>query len=348
MKRIRIKTSREYTVVVGSGAVSTLSDELHSVTSASRLLIVTDDNVAPLHADALAARLPKYDIHTLVLPHGEDHKTIDSVITILSYLQSHAFDRDDAVIALGGGVVGDLAAFSASVYMRGIDFINVPTTLLAQVDSSVGGKTGFDFGGAKNIVGSFYQPRLVICDTDYLKTLRDDVFADGCAEVIKYAFIGDGELLPIIENGIKNNIEKIVYRCVNDKNEIVSRDEFDRGDRALLNFGHTLGHAVESLSGYTVSHGCGVAVGMSIITLAAERAGICEVGVYDRLTDCLRANDLPTETKEDTASLITAIRRDKKKSGDRINVIVPTKLCCAVAKKLGFDELHALLKEARK
>lgn len=348
MKKIRVKTSREYTVLIGSGAVEALVNELHSVTSASRLLIVTDDNVAPLHADALTARLLGYDVHTLVLPHGEEHKTIDSVVTIISYLQSHAFDRDDAVIALGGGVVGDLAAFSASVYMRGIDFINIPTTLLSQVDSSVGGKTGFDFGGAKNIVGTFYQPRLVICDTDYLQTLPPEIFSDGCAEVIKYAFIGDGELLPIIEDGIKNNIDEIVYRCVNDKNMIVSRDEFDRGDRALLNFGHTVGHAVESISGYTVSHGCGVAVGMSIITLAAERAGICEVGVYDRLTACLRANDLPTETKVNTASLVAAIRRDKKKSGDRITVIVPTKLCCAVTKKLGFDELHALLKEARK
>lgn len=348
MKRIRVKTSREYSVIVGSGAVGALRDELSAVTSASRILVVTDDNVAPLHLDALVSLLHGYDVHTLTLPNGEEHKTIDSVLSILSYLKEHAFDRDDAVIALGGGVVGDISAFSASIYMRGIDFINIPTTLLSQVDSSVGGKTGVDFGGAKNIVGSFYQPRLVICDTDYLKTLRGDVFADGCAEVIKYAFIGDGELLPVIEDGIEKNIDEIVYRCVNDKKLVVSRDEFDRGDRALLNFGHTIGHAVESLSGYTVSHGRGVAIGMSIITLAAERVGLCSAGIYDRLTKTLIANNLPTSTDTDTSALVDAIRNDKKKSGDRITAIIPTELCRCVTRKFSFDELHDLIEEARK
>lgn len=348
MKKIRVKTSREYSVIVGGCTVEALPTELKSTLKASRLLVVTDSNVAPLHLDALVSRLGGYEVHTLTLPAGEEHKTLDSVVSILTKMKENSFDRDDAVIALGGGVVGDIAAFSASVYMRGIDFVNVPTTLLSQVDSSVGGKTGVDFLGAKNAVGSFYQPRLVICDTDHLKTLSPSVFADGCAEVIKYAFIGDPDLLTVIENGIDKNVDDVVYRCVNDKNLIVSRDEFDRGDRALLNFGHTVGHAVESLSGYTVSHGSGVAIGMSVITRGCEKKGICPEGVYDRLTAPLRRNGLPTSTEMSAEALIDAIKNDKKKSGELITVIIPTDLCRCVTKKMTFGELHGIIEEGLK
>lgn len=346
MKRIRVKTSREYEVIVGAGASAETGDALSSLSGAARILTVTDDNVAPLHADTFLARLPENtEKHLFVIPHGEENKSIDTVLSILTYMKEHGFDRSDLIVALGGGVTGDMAAFAASVYMRGIDFVNVPTTLLSQVDSSVGGKTGVDFLGSKNIIGTFYQPLLVICDTDYLKTLPDDVFADGCAEVIKYAFIGDAELLALIEDGIRKNIDEIVSRCVSDKNNIVSRDEFDRGERALLNFGHTVGHAVESLSEYTVSHGKAVASGMCIITRACELAGICEEGVYGRLVSVLSANSLPTGTDRTADELTCAVRNDKKKSGDSISVIVPTALSSAKVQKMSFSELHSLIKE---
>lgn len=348
MKRIKVNTSRDYSVIVGNGVVSLIRDELKKTLKASRLLIVTDDNVAPLHLDPFVASLNGYETHTLILQNGEKNKTIDSVLSILSYMKANSFDRDDAVIALGGGVVGDISAFSASIYMRGIDFVNVPTTLLSQVDSSVGGKTGVDFQGAKNIIGSFYQPRLVICDTDYLNTLKPNVFADGCAEVIKYAFIGNAELLSVIENGIKANINEIVYRCVNDKNTIVSRDEFDRGERALLNFGHTVGHAVEGLSNYTVSHGSAVAIGMSVITLGCERVGICPIGTYEKLIGILHANGLPVSTEMDADTLVGAIKNDKKKSGELITAVIPTALCRCVTKKMSFDELRSIIAEGLK
>ncbi len=345
MKRIRVKTSREYSVIVGAGTVEMLSCELKETLKASRLLIVTDGNVAPLHLEKLVSLLDGYEVHTVVLPSGEEHKNLDSIVSVLTRMKECSFDRDDAVIALGGGVVGDMAAFSASIYMRGIDFVNIPTILLSQVDSSVGGKTGIDFLGAKNAVGSFYQPRLVICDTSHLSTLTPGIFRDGCAEVIKYAFIGDPELLDVIDGGIGSNVEEIVYRCVSDKDRVVSADEFDRGERALLNFGHTVGHAVESLSGYTVSHGSAVAIGMSVITLGCEKKGICPEGVYDRLTATLRANGLPTTTDMTADALIEAIRNDKKKSGDAITVIVPTALCRCETRRMTFTELYGIILE---
>lgn len=344
MKEIRIKTTREYSVLVGHGAVAELPQRLPALTSAHRLLIVTDDNVAPLHLPALEQLLTGYELHHLVLPHGEEHKNLDTIVDILTCLKSCGFDRNDLVIALGGGVVGDMAAFAASIYMRGISFINIPTTLLAQVDSSVGGKTGVDFGGAKNIVGSFHQPLLVICDTAYLSTLPPAVFADGCAEVIKYAFIDDAELLELIDRGISANIEAVVSRCVENKGRIVAGDEADRGQRALLNLGHTVGHAVEALSDYQISHGSAVAIGLHVITAAAEQAGLCEVGVQQRLAATLSANNLPLACPYGAEALLERIRSDKKVSGDGISVILPQKMCSSRIEKMSFDQLLTLLK----
>ncbi len=345
MKRIKIKTSRNYEVIVGAGASLSIGAEISAISSPARILTVTDDNVAPLHADAFISLLPdNAEKHIFILPHGEEHKSIETVVAILTYLKEHGFDRNDLIIALGGGVIGDMAAFAASIYMRGIDFINVPTTLLAQVDSSVGGKTGVDFGGAKNIIGTFYQPQLVICDTNFLNTLPDDIFSDGCAEVIKYAFINDPILLELIDSGIKNNIESIVSRCVSNKNDIVSRDEFDRGERALLNFGHTIGHAVEELSGYKISHGKSVAIGMAVISQACEMMGICADGVYEKLVAVLTANSLPTSTEFTADAITDAVKNDKKKSGNEISVIVPLSISQTQIKKMSFDEFYALIK----
>lgn len=346
MKRIRVGTSRSYDVLVGAGSICEVANELKKTVKAKKILIVTDTNVAPLHLNALKSLLLNdYTCFVHILESGEEHKNFDSVLGILSALQQNGFDRDDAVIALGGGVVGDISAFSASVYMRGIDFINVPTTLLSQVDSSVGGKTGIDFGGAKNIVGSFYQPKLVICDTDLLKTLPPEIFSDGCAEVIKYAFIGNEKLLSVIEDGIEKNVDEVVYRCVCHKNDVVSSDEFDRGGRAVLNFGHTIGHAVESLSNYSVSHGKAVAIGMKVITEACEKAHICQKGVLGKLLSVLSSNGLSAECGYSANDLIEVIRKDKKKSGDSVSVIVPTSLCSCAIEKMSFEKLYDIIKE---
>lgn len=346
MRRINVKTSREYSVLVGNGSICNINDELKSAIKAKRVLIVSDDNVAPLHLNGLVEKLENsYNCFTHILKNGEEHKNIDAVLGIIAELQKNEFDRDDAIIALGGGIVGDISAFSASIYMRGIDFINIPTTLLSQVDSSVGGKTGVDFGGAKNIIGSFYQPVLVICDTDYLKTLPENIFSDGCAEVIKYAFINDKGLLDIIEDGIQKNIDEVVYRCVSDKNAVVSDDEFDRGLRGLLNFGHTIGHAVESLSSYKISHGSAVSIGMRIVTEGFEKCGICQKGVFDRIVTVLSNNKLPIKCDYNAEDIINAVRKDKKKSGDSISVIVPKELCKCEIEKMSFEKLYSVIKE---
>lgn len=334
--------------MIGGGSICELKNSLKNVTGAKRILVVTDDNVAPLHLNRILSFLSEFEAHSFIIPHGEENKNIETVLSILTYLKEHSFDREDAVIALGGGVVGDISAFAASIYMRGIDFINIPTTLLSQVDSSVGGKTGVDFCNSKNIIGTFFQPKLVICDTELLKTLPPKIFSDGCAEVIKYAFIGDDRLLDMIRDGIEKNIDDIVFHCVADKNSIVSRDEFDRGDRALLNFGHTIGHAVESLSGYTVSHGSAVAIGMSLITLGAERLGVCGGGVYEALTDILKKNSLPVNTDFDAQDLISAVKNDKKKSGDMINAVIPLEMCRCTVRKITFETLSEYIKEALK
>lgn len=346
MKRIKVGTSRSYDVIVGRGAVECLGGELRDILKAEKILIVTDDNVAHLYLEKTKKLVSSdFSCYERILPSGEKNKNLESVTAIISDMQRYGFDRNDAVLALGGGVVGDTAAFSASIYMRGIDFVNVPTTLLSQVDSSVGGKTGVDFGGGKNIVGTFYSPKFVVCDTSFTDTLLPKTFSDGCAEIIKYAFIGDGELLEKIGGGIKNNLDDIVYRCVSDKNEVVTEDEFDRGRRAFLNFGHTVGHAVESLSGYAVSHGSAVSIGMRIICEACEKAGICEKGVTEKLSEVLRANGLPLECGFSPEALTEAIRKDKKKSGEFISVIVPTGLCECRIEKMTFDGLFKILKD---
>lgn len=344
MKRVQVNTAHSYRVLIGSGAVRCLPEELKKLTAARRLMLISDDTVAPLYLKKLVQLLGDWEVHTHVFPADEAHKSMDTLMPLLAQLLETGFDRSDVIVALGGGVVGDMAGFAASMYMRGINYVNLPTTLLSQVDSSVGGKTAVDFQGAKNILGAFHQPSLVICDTDYLATLPDSVFADGCAEVIKYAFIGDGELLPLLEDGIRNHPEEIVYRCVADKAEIVSGDEFDRGRRGLLNFGHTLGHALEKVSGYAISHGSAVALGMLYVTAACEEAGICERGVYERLLPLICSHGLPVAAQYPMTAVLEAIRSDKKKSGESISAILPRGLCRCEIRKLPFEELEVLLK----
>lgn len=345
MREVQVNTACPYRVLIGSGAVCALPEELKKITAAERVMVVTDEMVAALHLSDMLLLLDGWEVHTHVFPAGEEHKTVDTLMPLLKKLLEAGFDRSDLIVAFGGGVVGDMAGFAASMYMRGIDFVNIPTTLLSQVDSSVGGKTAVDFMGAKNILGAFYQPRLVICDTDYLAALPEPVFADGCAEVIKYAFIGDEGLLQLLESGIQNCTEEIVCRCVQDKADIVASDEFDRGRRGLLNFGHTVGHAIEKLSGCSVSHGCAVAMGMLCVTAACEKAGLCESGVYDRLLPLLRNHGLPVTLPYSRSAIVDAARADKKKNGDSVSMIVPRALCRCEIRKMTFGEMDSLLQK---
>jgi 3-dehydroquinate synthase len=269
-----------------------------------------------------------------VFPHGEQSKSIETLASLLDFLAEHKVARSDTIAALGGGVVGDLTGFAASCYMRGIKFVQIPTTLLAMVDSSVGGKTGINLPTGKNLAGAFYQPEAVICDIDTLDTLPPDCFLDGCAEVIKYGILADRELF---YTPIRENQEDVIARCVEIKRDIVNEDEFEAGRRKLLNFGHTIGHAIEKLSGYTMAHGHAVAAGMAII---ARASGCCDAL---EITNMLERYGLPTSTAYGAEELAQACLSDKKRAGDYITMVFPERIGLCVLKNIPVGELESLI-----
>jgi 3-dehydroquinate synthase len=242
-------------------------------------------------------------------------------------------------------VVGDLAGFGAAVYLRGICFVQIPTTLLAAVDSSVGGKTAVDLVAGKNLVGAFHQPSLVICDYKTLDTLPDNVFSDGCAEVIKYGVINNKPLFELLSNGIKDNIEEIIAICVKDKADIVSEDEFDTAKRQLLNLGHTVGHAIEACSSFEISHGSAVAMGKMIVTKAAVAMKLCEKSELERLEAALINADLPTNCQFSAKELTSVALADKKRSGDKITVVIPYSIGDSRLVKINVNELENFIEK---
>ena len=262
-----------------------------------KICIVTDSNVAPLYArdvqDLLEKEFDTVILHTFEA--GEHNKNLETVNALYQTLIEQHFERQDLLVALGGGVVGDLTGFAAATYLRGIDFIQVPTSLLSQVDSSIGGKTGVDLPEGKNLVGEFYQPRLVLREPNVLASLPDSTFADGMAEVVKYGYISNREILTMVSQpDYKSNIENIIYECVKIKRDVVAIDEHDTGLRMILNFGHTIGHAAEKLGNYTdLTHGQAVAIGM----VAAMRlsALLGNEDLTAPLIDLLKHIGLPTE-----------------------------------------------------
>ena len=263
-----------------------------------------------------------FSVVTHVIPHGEASKSAVSLMDLLEKMATEHLTRSDLLVVLGGGVVGDLGGFAAAVYQRGIPCIQMPTTLLAMVDSSVGGKTAIDLAAGKNLCGAFHQPSLVICDTECLNTLPPEILADGMAEVIKYAFISDRSLFDLLQQDTPH-MEEVIHLCVEDKRALVEADETDQGARQLLNLGHTVGHAIEACSGFTISHGSAVAMGMVIITRAAVKTGICEAETLNALIALLEKYGLPTECPFTTEQLYAVALSDKKRTGNSITLVVP-------------------------
>ena len=325
MKAVRINASSPYNVIIGRDLLSDAGKYIKDAVGACRICIVTDDNVDRLYAKTLENALNKagYDCIKFVISHGEASKNTQNLISLLEFLAQNRLTRSDCIVALGGGVVGDLAGFAAGVYLRGIRFVQIPTTLLAAVDSSVGGKTAVDLVAGKNLAGVFHQPSLVLCDVCTLDTLEDKVFADGCAEVIKYAIINDRPMFERLKAGIKNNIEEIIAECVTHKADIVEKDELDLGLRQLLNLGHTVGHAVEICSDFSISHGSAVAIGTVAVTKMAVALGLCERADLDEITELLCAVGLPTQCGFSAQELAQIASADKKRVGDTVNMIVP-------------------------
>jgi 3-dehydroquinate synthase len=326
MKELLVQTGVPYSIKIGRGLLCRAGEALRSVTGAGRAAVVTDSNVAPLYANRLLQCLQAAGFATslFVFQAGEEQKRLRTIEEIYAHLYKHGITRKDVVVALGGGVTGDMAGFAAATYLRGMDFIQVPTTLLAQIDSSVGGKTGVDLPFGKNLAGAFWQPRLVLIDPDTLDTLPPRYFADGMAEAIKYGCIKSRTLFDrILEGNACEFIEELIYACVDIKRQVVEQDERDHGERMLLNFGHTLGHALEKLYNYrTLSHGEAVGIGMVRITAAAERAGLTETGSAQRITAALRAYGLPAEDPHTAVELATAAYGDKKSEGERLHLVL--------------------------
>ena len=324
MKCITVSASSSYDVLVGRGLLRDAGRIVRAVINAPLAVLVSDSTVDTLWGNVAAESLENSGFRVLryVFPAGEASKNTSEYVKMLEFFADNGVDRSSVIVALGGGVTGDLAGFAAATYLRGIAIVQIPTTVLACVDSSVGGKTAVDLAAGKNLVGAFCQPRAVICDPDLLDTLPDDIFVDGCAEIIKYGMICDRELLDAL-TGPDFDREEIIARCVAIKRDIVCRDEFDMGDRQLLNFGHTLGHAVEKLSGYKISHGRAVAIGMAIMTRACAKLGICSACDAELLTQKLKAFGLPDGCDFDPGDIAAAAAGDKKRRGNTVTLVVP-------------------------
>lgn len=327
MTTVTVKASHTYDVTIGRGLLAQVGQTAAGLWKGRTAAVVSDTNVAPRYLDPLRASLEGAGFRVLpfVFPAGEEHKNGATYLNLLEFLAQAHLTRADGLIALGGGVVGDLTGFAAATFLRGIPFLQVPTTLLAAVDASVGGKTAIDLENGKNLAGAFYQPKAVLCDLDTLATLPETDFADGCAEVIKYGMIGDAGLLDTLERAdLRADPEEVVARCIAHKRDLVEQDEFDTGARQLLNLGHTIGHGVEACSGYQISHGKAVAIGMTLVTRGAVAFGKCPPAVLPRLEGLLARYRLPTATDYAAGDLYEKTLSDKKRAGDTISLVVPT------------------------
>ena len=347
MTTITVHASAEYNVLVGQGLLSRAGELARQVLSPCRALILTDDHVAPLYANTLADALASTGFipEIYVVPHGEGSKSLPVLGALLEHMAQKKYTRTDAMFALGGGVVGDLCGFAASVYLRGIPFVQIPTTLLAAVDSSVGGKTAINLTAGKNLAGAFYQPRLVICDPDTLCTLPSEIFSDGCAEVIKYGVINDPALFSMLQDGISPGSEQIIARCVANKRDVVEQDEFDTGMRQLLNLGHTVAHAIEKCSDFTISHGSAVAIGTVTIMRAAVAQGLCPAHDLDALISLTKQLSLPISCPYDANALANAALSDKKRAGNHITLVLPYAIGDSRLCKIAADELTAWISQ---
>ena len=346
MKTVRVNASRTYDICIARGLLQTAGPQIATVHSPCTCMLVSDETVFSLYGETVANSLQRagFTVHTFVIAPGESSKNTATLVSLWETLAEKQLTRSDLLVALGGGVVGDLTGFAAATFLRGIEYVQIPTTLLAMVDSSVGGKTAVDLAHGKNLAGAFCQPSLVLCDPDALHTLTPDIFADGMAEVIKYGFINHPALLQHLHE--EHDIADIITLCVEDKRNIVEQDEHDNGCRQLLNLGHTLAHGIELHSGYTISHGSAVAVGMVLITKAAVKADLCTAETLDVLLGLLQKYDLPTETQFTCEQLCTAALEDKKRKGGFITLVIPTATGASELKKLAIEELPAFLAKA--
>ncbi len=345
-KKVTVKgVKKPYDIIIGKDILHILPEKIKELTKAKTVAVITDDHVDALYSHTVLDMLQRAGFHVLkfAFQNGEKHKTMETICDILEFLAENSVTRSDLIVALGGGIVGDVSGYAAASYLRGIDFIQVPTTFLAAIDSSVGGKTGVNLKSGKNLAGAFYQPRLVVCDTRTFDTLSEDNFKEGVSEAIKYGAICDKELFDLLSKNSTMDIESVVERCVSIKADIVSADEFDTGKRQLLNFGHTIGHAIEKTTNFEISHGIAVGIGMAIISKISDRLGWSTEDTHSQIIKCLENNGIPTNTDATTEELLSAIVKDKKRNGETINLVIPEKIGRCVLKTVKVSLLKEVL-----
>ena len=339
---------REYQIEIQRGLLDQAGERCRALLPRARkLAVVTDSHVLPLYLERTADSLKRagFQVRCCSVPAGEAAKRPEQLVLLWEKMMDFGMTRTDGVVALGGGVVGDLAGFAAATILRGVDFVQIPTTLLSQVDSSVGGKVAIDLAHGKNLAGAFCQPAAVICDTDCLKTLPPDVFADGAAEAVKTGVLSDEALFALFEDGtLTADPGEVIARCVAYKAGVVERDEKEQGERKLLNLGHTVGHAIEKCSGYVIPHGHAVAAGLAVIARAAEALGWTEESLAARITACLSKNGLPTGTDYSAEALAEAALSDKKRAGGDITLVVPRKIGHCELRKVPVADLLPIIR----
>lgn len=346
MEIVKVSASKEYNVHIGSGFLDNVGQMLAQIKKPCRAVIVSDDTVFALYGKRVKKSLENggYSVCKFVFPHGEESKSLENFGKIQEFCAQNSITRTDLFVALGGGVTGDLTGFAAASYLRGVDFVQIPTTVLSMVDSSVGGKTAVNLRAGKNLCGAFYQPIAVYADCETLSTLSPETFNEGCAEVIKYGMISDGDFLTFLKNNsIRENIEYVIKRCVEIKRDIVDRDELENGERKLLNFGHTVGHAIEKCSHLTISHGNAVAIGMVIATRGAYKTGLVNEDFTEMLIKILKENNLPIACDFTADELYKISLSDKKRSFDTISLIIPEKYGLCTIKKISVNSLKEFI-----
>ena len=317
-----------YPIYIESGIIKNAGEYISKIYKGQKIMVVSDDNVFPLYGRQVMDSLKDCECHSLVLPHGDPPKSFQFLPKIYTAMLDAKLTRSDLVIALGGGVIGDLAGFAASSYLRGVKLVQIPTSLLAQVDSSVGGKVAVDLPQGKNLVGAFFQPKMVLIDPEVLNTLPEHFIKDGMGEVIKYGFIKDASLFDRLcsrssYEDLKPELPEIIARCVDIKRIVVEADQFDTGERMLLNFGHTLAHTIEQYYNYErESHGEAVGIGMYQITRLAEEKGLTAPGSADKIRNALEIYGLPSACGLPLADLTKAITLDKKNLNGHLNIVL--------------------------
>ena len=350
MTNIRINASTGYDVSVGAGASAGAVDFIRTaLRRAKKVAVVTDSNVDVLHSGPVVAQLASagLKVEKFAFPAGESSKNLSTYAQLIDFLAAKRFDRTDIALALGGGVTGDLTGFAAATYKRGIDFVQMPTSLLAMVDSSVGGKTGVDISAGKNLVGAFHQPRAVFCDLRFLETLPDEWRMDGMGEVLKYAVLGDANLFGRLEEKPLDPIgEREIAACIGMKRDIVEEDEKESGVRKLLNLGHTFAHAIELLSGYGISHGRAVATGLAMSARAAAKCEVLHANACERIESLVSAMGYEAHARFAAVDIAEAILGDKKVEGDLIDIVLPQSIGSCAVRRMPLPEIGKVVEDA--